>query len=326
MKFSIIVPVFNSEDFLVRCLESVVNQDYQDFELLLVNDGSVDKSLSICDEYAMRYSNIKVFTGENKGVSVARNIGLNNAIGDWVIFLDSDDQLYEGSLLKINTLLDSNYDFIISRSYLFNGKNLIEERYPFTSSYLNKTFDGIELVLKYNYKHGSAYACIFNRKFLSDHDIMFPENIKNGEDSIFTTLAHIYAKRVRFVDVDFYRVIEREGSASRSWTLERVLHMSNNLIFLNKYLTTNNNINDKQRVLINYNSFGVATKMLDGIFSLLTFNNYLKVRRAIKQNINYPIFIGSENRYKNHIYIFNFSIDVYAIILFFAEFIKKKRR
>lgn len=90
---SVIVPVYNVERYLARCIESILSQTYTDFELLLIDDGSKDKSGSICDEYALKDSRIRVFHKPNGGVSSARNVGLDNARGQWVAFCDSDDWL-----------------------------------------------------------------------------------------------------------------------------------------------------------------------------------------------------------------------------------------
>ena len=88
---SIIVPVYNSEQTLNRCIDSILGQTYRNFELLLINDGSKDRSGEICDEYARKDSRVKVFHKENGGVSSARNVGLDNARGEWITFCDSDD-------------------------------------------------------------------------------------------------------------------------------------------------------------------------------------------------------------------------------------------
>ena len=88
---SIIVPVYNTEKYLDRCIQSILSQTYTDFELLLINDGSTDSSGAICDKYAEQDSRVRVFHKENGGVSSARNVGLDNAKGEWVTFCDSDD-------------------------------------------------------------------------------------------------------------------------------------------------------------------------------------------------------------------------------------------
>ena len=97
---SIIIPVYNVEKYLSKCVESILAQGVEDFELLLVNDGSKDSSLAICNSYAERDSRIKVLNKPNGGVSSARNLGLDNATGEWVTFVDSDDWLAEGALAE----------------------------------------------------------------------------------------------------------------------------------------------------------------------------------------------------------------------------------
>ena len=91
MKFSIIVPVYNVEKYLEECVSSILKQDFTDYEVILVDDGSTDSSGIMCDEIAKTHRNFKVVHQQNSGVSVARNIGLSTALGEYIIFLDSDD-------------------------------------------------------------------------------------------------------------------------------------------------------------------------------------------------------------------------------------------
>ena len=101
MKFSVVVPVYNSENYIIECIESVLNQTYQNWELLLVDDGSVDSSKEICIKYAQQFPDkIFVYESKNYGVSHARNIALKNAKGDYVVFLDSDDYLLEKTFFE----------------------------------------------------------------------------------------------------------------------------------------------------------------------------------------------------------------------------------
>ena len=103
---SIIVPVYNAEKFLYRCIESILAQTYTDFELLLVNDGSIDCSLEICEQYIKQDKRVKIFTQKNCGVSVARNTGIENATGEFVTFVDADDwiepQMYEKMMKRFS--------------------------------------------------------------------------------------------------------------------------------------------------------------------------------------------------------------------------------
>ena len=101
MTVSVIIPIFNQEIFLEECLESVMNQDYGDYEVLLINDGSTDHSEEVCQKYAEKYSCIRYIYQPNAGLGEARNTGLRNAIGKYVLFLDSDDAIQRNSIEKI---------------------------------------------------------------------------------------------------------------------------------------------------------------------------------------------------------------------------------
>ena len=109
---SIIVPVYNTEKYLDRCIQSILSQTYTDFELLLIDDGSTDSSGVICDKYAEQDSRVRVFHKENGGVSSARNIGLDNANGVWITFCDSDDWVYPYWLENYGITNNSIYDLI----------------------------------------------------------------------------------------------------------------------------------------------------------------------------------------------------------------------
>ena len=113
-KISVIVPVYKAEKFLSACIESILNQTYHDFEVILVDDGSPDSSGQICEEYAKKDSRIKVIHQKNAGVAASRNVGLDIAVGEYITFVDSDDyiqfQMYE-KMLKC--ALDNDCDFVM---------------------------------------------------------------------------------------------------------------------------------------------------------------------------------------------------------------------
>jgi glycosyltransferase involved in cell wall biosynthesis len=113
MLLSIIIPVYNSSPYLKRCLDSVLGQTYTDFELLIINDGSEDDSLSICRKYEQQDRRIKVFSKPNGGVSSARNVGLAHASGQWICFIDSDDYVEKNHLEKLTADIGDSIDFIM---------------------------------------------------------------------------------------------------------------------------------------------------------------------------------------------------------------------
>ena len=122
---SIIVPVYNAEKTLARCVDSILNQTYQDYELLLVNDGSTDSSGGLCDSYAARDQRVRVFHKENAGVSNARNLALTQARGTYLQFLDSDDWITpEATLSLVRAAEDHQCDLIISDFYRVVGERV----------------------------------------------------------------------------------------------------------------------------------------------------------------------------------------------------------
>ena len=178
---SIIIPVYNAEPYLHRCVESILSQTFADFELLLIDDGSPDKSGAICDEYAEIDERIRVFHKENGGVSSARNIGLDNATGEWVTFIDSDDLLPNTMVFK--TAASYNADMIIF-SYIenYNKHNKIIE---VIDEEVN-TARGKNRILE-KYLDSGILKCICS-KFIKREligDVRFDTNIRLGEDTLF---------------------------------------------------------------------------------------------------------------------------------------------
>lgn len=170
--FSIIIPVYNVSRYLRRCIDSVLSQSYGDFELLLVDDGSSDDSGVICDEYAEKDDRIKVFHKKNGGVSSARNKGIDEARGNYVVFVDSDDYILSDRLSQILKLSDNNPDIIV-------------EYYatPAEHKYKYKLIDIQDFDIIRNV--GVIWTSAFRNKVLKENNIHFDETIWHGEDSLF---------------------------------------------------------------------------------------------------------------------------------------------
>ena len=122
---SIIVPIYNVEEYLDKCIESIIAQSYSKLEIILIDDGSTDKSKDICDQYLKEDNRVKVFDILNSGQSVARNIGLKEAKGDYILFIDSDDYISDKAIIEkfINILDSNNYDFIYTSYCRFEDGN-----------------------------------------------------------------------------------------------------------------------------------------------------------------------------------------------------------
>ena len=192
-KISIIVPVYNTEPYLPRCIDSILSQSFTDFELLLVDDGSTDGSGKICDAYAEKDSRIRVFHKENGGVSSARNLGLDEAKGDWVYFVDSDDELLPGGLATLGRSIQKDVDLIIGgyEQYDSHGVKVpstIQTEFPLIRWSQQKTllalFQGHSM---YYFYLGYMWLFLFQNKIIQDNHLRFDTSILIKEDTLFVT-------------------------------------------------------------------------------------------------------------------------------------------
>ena len=186
---SIIVPVYNSEKYLSRCVESILNQSFTDYELLLVDDGSTDDSGSICDKYAVKDNRVRVFHKENGGVSSARNKGLDETNGDWIYFVDSDDEMLPDGLQTLANGISDEVDIVMGRCEEVSEHDEPSKIVPKHESFrLNKKQSIVTLYAGYGlYGQYLGYICLrlFKRKIVNLYNIRFDTNIAIKEDTLF---------------------------------------------------------------------------------------------------------------------------------------------
>lgn len=180
---SIIVPIYNSEKTLNRCVDSILQQTFTDWELLLIDDGSKDSSGDICDEYARKDPRIKVFHKENGGVSSARNIGLDNAKGEWIAFVDSDDWIESDYLYYLINIGD--YDCILGSLSCHKGRFV--SNIVIGDIFCNQNEDVANALFSLNNHLGLfvPWGKLLKNKIILNHKLRFNENIDSGEDSLF---------------------------------------------------------------------------------------------------------------------------------------------
>lgn len=219
---SIIVPVFNTGQYLSQCIESILSQSYCSFELLLIDDGSTDESGAICDEYAKKDSRIRVFHKENGGVSSARNLGLDHASGEWIYFVDSDDQVLPGGLQTMVDCISNDVDIVLAgyKRYDETGHVVyeIDER-------VVCLMDKQESLSTLYARHGKyydylTYGCIrlLRNKIIQKHNLRFDIEISNKEDTLFLTQYICQSNgRTRFTTTPVYRYNLRNDSAMGAW-------------------------------------------------------------------------------------------------------------
>lgn len=182
-KVSVIIPVYNSKKYLKKCLDSVMNQNYFNYEVLIIDDGSTDDSPNIIDEYENRFNNIKAFHNKNNGVSYCRNFGIEKANGEYIMFQDSDDWLANDSAISNLVSGIKDCDFVcgsFTEIWPFLNRKVILKENIYKNNENKESFSEVIFNM-----HEACWGRLFKKKLLVNNNIKFKEHIKNGEDAIF---------------------------------------------------------------------------------------------------------------------------------------------
>ena len=216
---SVIIPVYNTAPYLPRCLDSVINNDYKNLEIICVNDGSTDSSPEILRGYEKNDSRIKVFDVKNGGVSRARNIGLDSASGEYIAFIDSDDWIHRQYFDILIDFAQEQKADIVSADYI-ETDTCIDDNNIEKASVQYLGFDGCG-ALKYKQNRFYVWGKLFSKKAIDS--IRFDEDLSFGEDNLF--VLDVYGKNKKLGTVmlkcALYRYFVREQSASREDFLEK---------------------------------------------------------------------------------------------------------
>ena len=245
LKFSIVIPVYNTSNFLLECLNSVKSQDYENIEIILVNDGSTDDSLAICKKFANENLNlnIKIVDQSNHGLAYTRNQGLNVSIGDYVLFLDSDDFIVKNVLSKLASFIleNSSPDLLFLKGlkkYPDGHEDLIDPELEYIN-YLDNKDKLLESISSLNKFPGSACTKAFNRIFLEKYQLRFDDKIIISEDIEFMVRVILKAKSIRYFSQKYYYYRQnRTGSLTSSFTSKKVnclLKMLHDFIYCDQF-------------------------------------------------------------------------------------------
>lgn len=224
-KFTFIVAIYNVGPYLTQCIESIIGQTYDYFDILLIDDGSTDDSGTICDNYALKNKNINVLHQKNQGVSVARNQGLKYALGDWIIFVDGDDWVEKDLCSSIAKNLNETMD-VCFYSYYENRFDIVKNHAKagqFTiEKYGRHELDEIEKAVftMNNYQWTNAasiWAKAFRRAFLVNYNLKFKERQINSQDTIFALYVYEFARKGIFINKPLYHYRILKTSVSRKY-------------------------------------------------------------------------------------------------------------
>ena len=296
---SIIIPVYNVQSYIVRCLDSIYSAGCNKalFEVIVIDDGSTDSSLKILEEY--NEPNLIVIHQSNHGVSVARNVGLEIAKAKYVTFIDPDDFLENGSLEKIINILRNlvttqvlviNSIHDDSGIVIYNWKGKVDLSQAF--------YTGVNLFKQYNWFRGSVWGVIYQKAFLNKKAIRFLPNLTNGEDTLFFLEVQLYANRIAFYDMNFYRVYNRLNSASKNMNLPKLINLGRVVRELEHIkIKEGEKLTTDQHELIEYCKYRV---LLQITYCAVRENiSYRTILTRIKPNDFLPLLCYPTQRYQH---------------------------
>ncbi len=259
MEVSVIIPAYNSEKFLAKCIDSILNQTYSDFELLLINDGSTDTTANICENYLEKDSRVKVYHQQNSGPSTARNTGLKYAQGKWIVFVDSDDYL-DNDYLESLFLNECKVDLAIG-GYKKNLKNKITSCMPPQEDFLKTNevatfFFELEKQNFFDYTWGKA----LKKEIIDKHKLSFNPSYVYGEDKIFVFNYLKHIQSLSMVPVDGYNYILNDtGLSSKIYGYNEIKTWHDNLMELYDDIHNLFSINKEQSNELKYDSIRYYT-------------------------------------------------------------------
>lgn len=199
-KVSVIIPVYNTEKYLPECIDSIINQTLEDIEIICINDGSSDNSLTVLEEYAKKDDRIKIYSKKNEGPANTRNLGLKKTKGEYIAFLDSDD------CIKNNTHFETLYKLALE-----NSADIVKSKYEYMQT--NLVYDFINDKIKKDKNNFCSEYCsaIFKSDFIKNNNFSFPLLI-DMEDPVFTYSCALKANKVTIANNEAILIRKREGS------------------------------------------------------------------------------------------------------------------
>lgn len=237
--YSIIIPIYNAEKHLRKCIDSIINQTVTDWEILLINDGSTDKSADICEQYSSIDNRIKVIHKINGGVSSARNLGINNARGHWITFIDADDFIEQN---YFPTTINEKSDLIIQNwSYNSSNEN-IQTLYAqhYTKNMLPKYFKENIHLLIFQVPWGKFYR----KRIIDINNIRFNENFIVGEDTLFVSDYLLFCNSIEIIATSTYKYTPNNNPHKYKVAL------SQSLLYLSTYFKSYKKLNSNNLHLL----------------------------------------------------------------------------
>ena len=322
MKYSVIIPVYNVEKYIDRCLKSIISQNYDDLEIIVVDNGSTDSSGSICDTYANEYSNISVYHIENHGVGSARNFGLSKARGEFIYFVDSDDYLVGNLFADFADKLVSDLDLVVFSYYNsfeedLTEKSRTEKSLPFKGSYDKDGFINIFKELFLSDMLYTVWNKIYRREFLLENNLSF-EQYELGEDVRFNLDVYRNVNKIYLSQDSYYvYVIGRNGSAMSGYNPKRLQYQLQELKLVDNLLEDwhldNSNLdnNVKARILMS-NIYNITKQKLP-------VNKKVKLVKEICKKQDIADFIKNDSSVLNPLIKLLLKCRMYVVLIYLKK-------
>lgn len=297
---SVIVPVYNAEKTLERCINSIVDQSYKDFELIIVNDGSIDGSLSIANQYMIKDRRVRVLSQENKGVSAARNYGLQEAKGEWITFVDADDYL-DIKCFEIVFKLDRiGFSELIlwNRIDVYRNRQIVKKIF-ISDEWKSMSIENLRERVFYNadgnLEIASSCCRLFRRDIIEKNGIQFDPEVNMGEDMIFMLDYLKVISCFSFIDREMYYRSMREDSAMHGFNPQ----IERSVILLLKKINQHIEVKEYDNLLKAYQIYvlrGPVTTYLEGYLCNVQNKNGQKYRsEELKNFLNVGIVADAIN-------------------------------
>lgn len=296
-KFSIIVPVYNCERYLEKCIKSIINQEYKNIELILVNDGSKDKSGSICKKYSNIDSRILYIEQINSGVSIARNKGIETASGNYITFVDADDYIEKTTLKRINEKVEALQCDIFKYCYIKETK-LLKRKYRFSIEQNKKIIksDYKEKIIPYVFKTfdlSNVWNAVYKKELFSG--VRFDENLKYGEDFKFMIETLLKSKSIYInSDILYHYVYNKNSAINGKNTMERMIDNIISCLDIQKMVESSNLQTQNLKQEVNYRIQNAINMFCMQISQNRNYDEYVQEIEKLIENKN---FIKIQERY-----------------------------
>ncbi len=278
---SVIIPIYNSEKYLTKSIESVINQSYSNLEIILINDGSTDNSISLCQKYMTRDKRVVFIDKANEGVSKSRNLGIDISHGQYLMFIDSDDYIDKNYIQDMfNYLEEKEFDAVISGANLVNDKGIIISENLYSKNNKQIYFDEIIEDIINTIYFCPCWKTLVSKDLIIDNNIKFNSNLKYGEDFMFSFNILKNANKIGYLSNRGYNYVQVSTSATHSWDYKSISKYCIDNSYIFKELLPY--VGDKEYLIYNR----IYTKFNLSMMRYSAFNNYRDFEKIANDTIN----------------------------------------